>query len=267
MKPRSLVFDLYGDYLRYLGGEAPLRVVVDLLAEFGIPEATARVMMTRLKKEGWLDTRRDGRSTVYALNDRSWQLLDEGRRRIFHREPGAWDRQWRMAIYRVPESDRSARERVRKSLRWLGFGMLAPATWISPHDRLGEVARALQQETSVRLDLLTARSHGAAADLDMARRCWDLEDQHKNLLKKRESYRALLARYRAAPPVGAGALRERTELVHDYRLTLFDDPDLPPELAPQDWVGREVHDLFTEAHDLLRAEAEAHCRLVADTAR
>lgn len=263
MKARSLVFDLYGDYLRYLGGEAPLGVVVDLLAEFGIPESTARVVMTRLRREGWLDTRRNGRNTVYALNERSWQLLNEGRRRIFQRERRDWDHQWRLVIYQVPESDRPARERVRKHLRWLGFGMLAPSTWISPHDRLDEVGRTLEAETSVRLDLLTARSAGPAADLDMALRCWDLEDLHKVLLKKYEQYRTLLARYRAERPAGATALRERTELIHDYRLTLFDDPDLPAELLPPGWVGRDVHDLFLEAHDLLREEAETHCRRVA----
>ena len=79
MKPRSIVFDLFGDYLRYAGGEVRLRALTELLDCFGIGEATVRVVMARLRKEGWFDTRRDGRETVYALNDRSWQLLDEGR--------------------------------------------------------------------------------------------------------------------------------------------------------------------------------------------
>ena len=38
-----------------------------------------RVVAARLRKEGWLDSRRDGRETVYVLTDTAWRLLDEGR--------------------------------------------------------------------------------------------------------------------------------------------------------------------------------------------
>jgi phenylacetic acid degradation operon negative regulatory protein len=262
-KPRSIVFDLFGDCLRYTGGAARLQTLTELLAAFDVPEATTRVVMARLRKEGWFETEKDGRSTVYRLTDRSWRLLDDGRKRIFERHRAPWDRHWRMVIYDVPESDRAARDRVRKKLRWWGFGSLAPSTWVSPHDRLEEVASALSEEPVARLDLLTCHSAGAAADLDMATRCWDLDGLHAALLRKRDAYRARLARYRAAPPRGKDALVERLELVHDYRMLPFDDPDLPPELVPAGWVGREVHQMFLDAHECLRAEAEAHCALVA----
>ncbi|MEU4227789.1 PaaX family transcriptional regulator C-terminal domain-containing protein [Nonomuraea sp. NPDC026600] len=259
MKPRSIVFDLYGDYLRYAGGAAPLQTLTDLLAAFEVPEATTRVVMSRLRKEGWFETEKLGRSTVYRLTDRSWRLLDEGRKLIFHREREPWDGRWRVVIYHVPETDRAARDRVRKKLRWLGFGPLAPSTWVSPHDRLEEIASALAEEPSVRLDLLTSRSMGAAADIDMASRCWDLKKLHSTLLGKRDAYRAQLARIAATPPYGPQALVQRTSLVHDYRMLPYDDPDLPPELAPAGWVGREVHDLFLDLHKRLGSQAEAFC--------
>jgi phenylacetic acid degradation operon negative regulatory protein len=47
-------------------------------------------------------------------------------------------------------------------------------------------------------------------------------------------------------------------LIHDYRLLPFRDPDLPPELLPEDWAGRRLHEVFLEAHGLLRAEAEGY---------
>lgn len=259
MKPRSIVFDLYGDYVRYDGGAAPLQTLTDLLAAFDVPEATTRVVMARLRKEGWFATEKRGRATVYRLTDQGWHLLDEGRRRIFQREREPWDRQWRVVIYHVPETDRSVRERVRKKLRWLGFGPLAPSTWISPHDRLQEVAEELTQEPSARLDLLVSRSMGVASDIDMANRCWDLKELHLALLAKRDAYRALSARFASVPPRGREALVERIRLVHDYRMLPFDDPDLPLELVPAGWVGREVHDLFLDLHERLAPEARAFC--------
>jgi phenylacetic acid degradation operon negative regulatory protein len=46
-------------------------------------------------------------------------------------------------------------------------------------------------------------------------------------------------------------------LVHDYRRFPFRDPDLPPELLPVGWHGREAHRLFVDVHALLRGPAEA----------
>ena len=92
MKPRSIVFDLFGDYVRYRGGAARMRTLSTLMRSFDIGESTVRVVLSRLRKEGWFDARREGRESVYALNTRSLRLLDEGRSRIFDRVRDEWDR-------------------------------------------------------------------------------------------------------------------------------------------------------------------------------
>ncbi|MBO8191757.1 PaaX family transcriptional regulator [Streptomyces oryzae] len=258
MKPRSLVFDLFGDYLRYRGGEVRLRSLVALMDCFDLPESTVRVVAARMRKEGWLDARREGRETVYALTDASWRLLDEGRERIFARAPGPWDGQWHMVIYSVPEADRALREQLRKKLSWLGFGMLSASVWISPHDRVAHVRESFADQPAVRIDGLHARSEGAAADRDMAARSWDLASLNKEYGELLDRYRPRLADYRAGAVRGRDALVERMRLIHDYRLLPFRDPDLPPELLPEDWVGRRLHEVFLEIHGLLRAEAEGY---------
>jgi phenylacetic acid degradation operon negative regulatory protein len=257
VKARSLVFDLFGDYLRYRGGEARLRSLVSLMACFDVPEATVRVVVARLRKEGWLSSRREGRETVYALTDVAWELLDEGRERIFHRAQGPWDGQWHMVIYSVPESERGVREQLRKKLAWFGFGPLSSSVWLSPHDRGGLVANAFADAPSVRLDTFRSRSVGAAADRDIASRSWDLEGLDQAYVDLLAAYRPRLAGYRSGSLHGAEALVERMRLIHDYRRFPFRDPDLPPELLPENWSGRVAHDLFLEAHGLLRGPAEA----------
>ncbi|NMH98302.1 PaaX family transcriptional regulator [Pseudonocardia sp. K10HN5] len=257
MKARSLVFDLFGDYLRYRGGEVRLRGLVALMDCFGVPEATVRVVVTRLRKEGWLASRRDGRETVYALTEAAWQLLDEGRARIFGRETGPWDGQWHMVLYSVPETDRALREQLRKKLAWLGFGPFSSSVWLSPHNRADQVRAAFADHPAVRLDVLHARSEGADADRDMAARSWDLAALDRDYAELLDRYRPRLAGYRAGTPQGRDALVERMQLMHDYRLFPFRDPDLPPELLPAGWSGRAAHEVFLEAHSLLRAPAEA----------
>jgi phenylacetic acid degradation operon negative regulatory protein len=265
VKPRSLVFDLFGDYLRYRGGEVRLRGLVALMGCFDVPESTVRVVATRMRKEGWLDARREGRETVYCLTEDAWRLLDEGRGRIFGRAPGPWDGSWHMVIYSVPETDRALREQLRKRLSWLGFGPLSASVWISPHDRSAQIGADFSEHSAIRLDLLRARSEGIAADRDMAARSWDLTALNKDYGELLDRYRPRLVDHRAGRLRGREALVERMNLIHDYRLFPFRDPDLPPELLPEGWTGRIAHEVFLEAHGLLRAEAEAHVdRLLAD---
>lgn len=263
MKARSLVFDLFGDYLRYRGGEARLRTLTALMACFEVPEATVRVVVTRLRKEGWLESRRDGRETTYALTDAAWRLLDEGRSRIFDRAAGPWDGQWHMIIYSVPETERALREQLRKKLAWLGFGPLSASVWLSPHDRIAQVTAAFAEESAVRLDAFHARSQGFGSDCDMAERSWDLAALDRDYAALLAEYRPRLARYRAGELQGQDALVERMRLMHDYRFFPFRDPDLPPELLPEGWSGRAAHEVFLEAHGLLRPPADGFVDAVA----
>jgi phenylacetic acid degradation operon negative regulatory protein len=215
-----------------------------------------RVVVTRLRKEGWLDSVRNGRETIYQLTPAAWQLLDEGRVRIFQRAQGPWDGQWHMVIYSVPETDRALRERLRKKLAWLGFGPLSASVWVCAHDRTQAVRQEVADEPHVVLDAFHSRSDGAEADRAIAGRCWDLTALERDYADLLERYRPRLAGYRRGELTGRDALVERMQLIHDYRMFPFRDPDLPPELLPEGWSGRVAHEVFLEAHSLLRAPAE-----------
>jgi phenylacetic acid degradation operon negative regulatory protein len=257
VKARSLVFDLFGDFVRYRGGEIRLRGLIALMACFDVPEPTVRVIVARLRKEGWLQASRDGRESVYALTDAAWKLLDEGRSRIFHRAAGPWDGQWHMVIYSVPETERALRDQLRKKLSWLGFGPVAASVWLSPHDRCSQVRDAFENEPAIRLDVFRSRSAGNESDRDIAARCWDLATLDRDYADFMERYRGRLAGYRSGEVRGENALVERMHLIHDYRKFPFRDPDLPPELVASGWPGRRAHEMFLEAHGLLRGPAEA----------
>jgi phenylacetic acid degradation operon negative regulatory protein len=261
MKPRAIVWDLFGDHLRYVdGGQVPLRALTELLEVFGVGESTSRVVLSRMRREGWFTTHRDGRQISYALTDRGLRTLDEGRARIFDRGRDDWDGTWRMVIYAVPEENRSERDRARRMLTWHGFGPLAAATWISPHPRLDTVASALADLSATRVDLLESRSASRESDRQMAARCWDLDGLGRD-------YVELASAYEHLPPVseltaldGREALRRQVELVASYRTLPFRDPDLPAELLPEGWAGRRAHQLFIAAHDGLHGPADAFIR-------
>jgi phenylacetic acid degradation operon negative regulatory protein len=260
LKPRSIVFDLFGEYIRYDGGEAPMRALVNLLGAFDISADAARVVMSRLRAEGWFETRRVGRESRYALTARAWDMLDEGRPRIFERRREPWSGEWCMVTYSVPEAARQTRDRLRKRMAWLGFGPLAPSTWICPHDKRAEVVKVLEAEPEARFDVFMARSLGLAQDRDMVRRCWDLDGLNQAYGQFLHRTQDRLGRLQKEPPVGAEALVERMQLIHEYRLFPFQDPDLPLELLPAGWFGRQAHDAFLTAVGTLRPAALEYYR-------
>src|SRR6266699_590264 len=200
MKPRAILWDLFGDHLRYIDdGRVPMRALTQLLDVFGIGESTSRVALSRMRREGWFTTCRDGRQTSYALTARSIKMLDEGRARIFDRGRDDWD----------------------------GFGPLAAATWISPHPRLDTVRGAIADLSATRMDLLESQALNRAADREMAFRCWDLDGLGRDYVELISAYQQLPAAPELAALRGPEALRRQVELVASYRALPFRDPDLP----------------------------------------
>ena len=206
MKPRAIVWDLFGDHLRYIDdGHVPMRALNQLLDVFGVGESTTRVVLSRMRREGWFTTYREGRQTSYALTGRSIRMLDEGRTRIFDRGRDDWDGIWRTVIYAVPEESRGERDRVRRTLAWHGFGPLAAATWISPHPRLETVRDALAGLSATRMDLLESRALSRAADREMAFRCWDLDGLGRDYVELISGYEQLPEASELAAPAGPGS--------------------------------------------------------------
>jgi phenylacetic acid degradation operon negative regulatory protein len=266
MNHRSLVFDLFGGYVRYDGGGIALQDLAAVAEPFGVSADALRVVMSRLRREGWFDVSRSGGRARYGATDRTWTLLDEGYQRIFAGADEPWAGEWHVVIYEVSESERAAREQLRRELTWLGFGPLAASTWLSPHDRLDAVLEWAADQASVRIVTLIARSRGIAHDREYAARCWDLEAIQLDYLRFIQRYGAPeeSAAWRAA--TGADALVRRVRLAHDYRLFLFRDPGLPAHLLPPDWPAQRARTLFTDAYAHLEAEAVSAYRTLTGTA-
>jgi phenylacetic acid degradation operon negative regulatory protein len=261
-KPRSLIMDLYGDYLRYSDGEARLGPLTQLLGAFDIEPASARMTLSRLKKQGWFETRREGRETVYTLTGEMMQVLVEGRERIFNRSDAPWDGRWTMAIYQVPESSRSARESLRKSLAWLGFGQLTSSVWLAAGDLMKEARILGKKHPEAIVDVMWSGTGSTPADQELAQRCWDLEQLASDYRIFVQKYESLDRCVDGVAPDGLQAMILRTQLIGDARRFTFRDPRLPLELQPQGWPGREAYELFRRLHARLEPQANAYVESV-----
>ncbi len=254
MHARSALFDLYGDHLRARGDRAPVASVVRLLAPLGIAAPAVRTAISRMVRQGWLEPVRLASGRGYAPTERARHRLDDAGARIYRTRDSTWDGAWDLLVL-DPSAQRSARERVRSGLSFLGYARLSDSTWISPFASPEvEALLATDQAGVTRL-----RAHDDRPS-ELARRAWDLETLAASYARWRCMAESLLA----DPDSQLSSIEQASEeerafavrsvLVHEWRKFLFTDPGLPPELLPADWVGHQAAALFArEAARLLPA--------------
>jgi len=264
IRPQSMMFTLYGDYVVHRGGEVWVGTLIQIGAQFGLSEQAVRSSLSRMSRGGWLRVRRLGNRGYYSLTPRGKRLIEEGTRRIFVRRTGRWDGRWRVLAYSIPERRREVRDGLRKQLQWMGFGQLSNGSWLSPHPMESEV-EALVEGLGVRdcVELFTAEHVGFGDDRALARRCWDLDALHQRYAAFLADYEPRLAAHRARLVRGESVpdsqcFVERFLLIHEYRRFFFLDPELPEELLPDGWLGGRAAEVFQTYHQLLAERANAY---------
>jgi phenylacetic acid degradation operon negative regulatory protein len=248
-----MLFTLWGDYVVHRGGEISVGSLIRIAAEFGLSELALRSVLSRMGRKGWLESTRQGNRSYYRLSRRGRAVIAEGTSRIFRPRRDAWDRRWHLVSYSVPEVRRELRDQFRKRLSYLGFGSLAAGVWITPHDLRAEVVD-LAEDVGLNgcVDQFRGEYLSPGEGPALAVRVWPLE-------RLAAAYRAFARRWEGVAAEVAGdegvsdarAFVLRFRLIHEYQRFFLEDPDLPPELVPPDWPGREVAALFEALHDRL----------------
>jgi phenylacetic acid degradation operon negative regulatory protein len=256
LRPRSMLFTLYGDYAYPLGRAIGLRSLVAIAERLGIGDAAVRSAVARLARQDWLEPRKSSGRSSYGLTEAGRQLIDEGTRRIYTPRLGPWDGAWCLLTYSIPEARRAARDRLRRNLAWLGFGALGSGTYVSPRDVAHDARLLVHRHGADRFSrIFSARFAGPGVDADIVRQCWDLAAIGRRYVAFCKHYEPMHARdvrnARARGVPDAIAFTTRFALTHDFRRFPFIDPDLPRELLPEDWPGLRARTLFEKYHGVL----------------
>jgi len=297
-RPPRLLLTLLGDYWWQRTEPLPSAAIVALLAEFGVSDSAARAALSRLTRNGLLVTSRSGRRTFVQLSARAADVLNDGARRIFTfgETPAPWDGMWSLVAFSIPEQYRSARDELRKALRWLGFAPLYDGLWVSPRDHAGDVIGRLNDlgiatATAFRATALplpgrvvagtvagvgtgtaagvgtgagvrTGAAAGAGPVSDIPARAWDL-DGLRAAYQEFVAFAGLLRDETEAGRISSSdALIARTRVMNEWRAFPALDPDLPDELLPPAWPRATARELFIACYDLLGPLATRRVRQI-----
>ncbi len=266
LRPQSMIFTLFGDYIRHRSDRVWIGTLVKILALFDVSEAAVRSTVSRMIRRGWLSNERVDHTSYYLLTPQSREIIAEGVERIFHfPEPtNPWDGSWHLVTYSIPEEHREVRDRFRSELSSLGFGMLTNAVWVSPRDRLApiqQLANSLHIKPYVQI--FQGKLDGLTPCSELVARCWRLDSiniEYAKFIKQYESsFREFQARLRTGAAIESSEyFFRRFMLMHEFRRFPYLDPQLPNELLPRDWRGGQASALFFKYHDLLAEGANAY---------
>jgi phenylacetic acid degradation operon negative regulatory protein len=256
-----LINTVYGAFLRRFDGWISIADLITLMGELDVDGPAVRSAISRLKKRGVLEPERRG-ATGYRLSPTVLPVFDEGDRRIFGSlEPADLADGWAMAVFSVPESERSHRYQLRTRLTWLGFGNIAPGVWLAP-GRLLEDARSML----VRLGLseyvhLFAAEYAAFSDLPgTVSSWWDFPAIQKQYAEFTDIYAPVATRLTTteSEPEPAEAFRRYVPLLTQWRRLPYLDPGLPTELLPTDWNAVAARQVFQQLHGMLLGPSLRH---------
>lgn len=260
MKPRSLMFTLYGDYIHYFGGEIWIGSLIKLMNNFGISESSVRGATLRMVQQGLLTVRKIGNNSYYSLSEIGKRRIEDGVKRVYSTESKKWDGYWRIVTYSIPEEKRNIRNQIRKELIWTGFGLISNSILVSPNSvekQVLEMIRTYDLEDNIIFftssSVLSHDNHG------LMEKGWDfkqIDEEYKQFIEKyTKKYEDLKEDIWKERLTDEESFIERAALVHEYRKFLFKDPGFPNELLPSNWSGTKARDLFWNIHQLISAQA------------
>lgn len=265
----SLIITLFGDSISQHGNSVWLGSIINALEPFGLNSRLIRTAVHRLIQEGWLTAKMVGRRSYYSFTDAGLRRYEKAAQRIYAGGPVNWDGSWTLVICgRLMDE---GRERLRKELSWLGYGVVNANMLFHPgaaseglHETLYDLG---VDEDVVVMDARTAEISSVQALRQLAEDSWPLQELARRYDSFLEKFRPVLrSLQRARSLSGEEAFQVRTLLVHEYRRILLRDSDLPAQLLPADWVGGAALALVSDIYRLVDEPAESYIVEAMETA-
>ena len=175
-------------------------------------------------------------------NKNFFEITHEGLARLnskipLYKEKRPWDKHLYLVIYDIPEEEGRKRRILRDYLRKIGCGMLQASVWLTLYNPKGVLEKLIKEHdlpgSIIVADVGEKGSIGEEDLDDLVSRVYHLEDIN-------ERYKEFIKELKQ-PDLN------KTQAYFLYLSILKDDPQLPFEILPYNWLGDKAHQYFTEA--------------------
>lgn len=264
-KTNSILLSFIGDVVVPHGGSISLGSLVHVGELLGITEQTVRSAANRLAADGWIVGETMGRRSFYTLTPLAKIRFASALRRIFYHAETTWSGEWSILMIDPAGFDSVTMDEVNRDLAWTGFGRAANGVFVRPliDKEFADNDLLINEDACQQSICFTASQVPCSPNESLQpfiKRLWDMDAVEARYKAFVETYDPVLAAVWGASSALDGdlALALRTFLKHDYRRIRLVDPQLPPELQPENWVGNRALYIAHEIYDFLLAPSEEH---------
>lgn len=254
-KTQSLIFTIYDDYIRHYNNRIWVGSLIRILEEFTHNPQSVRMCLSRMTKQGWLSSNKEGKKSFYSLTEAGENRLNTAAKSIFNMRKEKWDGHWLMVVLQNRFDDTKHKQAFMRELEWHGFGQLSANVYVTPNPLHGIMdGLVIKYDLQGRIDIFSSKYTGGG-EADLIRRCWNIDEINNKYDRFFEKYsrdyvldKQLIAEDRLSP---SECFVKRVMLTHEYKKFLFIDPGFPDELLPEKWLGHHANQLFTDYYQLL----------------
>lgn len=198
----------------------------------------ARGALAKLVSLGWAVKEKKENEIYYKITDKGEKYFDETLNVL--KEKDRWDHKWRLVIFDIPETNRSVRDKLRRSLSSLGLGILQGSVWISTIDiqkQVDAISKKYNLQNNIKYFEVVSN---AGLNKQIIEKAWNLPEINNNLEKFiKEGERALKNMGK-----GSGDRFKAKSLIFDYALIMKKDPKLPAEFILQNDLRKSARDTY-----------------------
>ena len=217
----SMVITVFGDLVQHRGGQISTARLGCVLGRVGVEKGALRTALSRLGRDGWVQSERVGRTSLYRLSAQGLARFAPATTRIYGAPRHAPVTSWAIALRPGVTGRQEAR--------------------LSPADEVEDGAECLVV--------------GKLQQISQAYRATLLSDEHRDALEAlADDLRALSKTATLDPLDGAAA---RVLLIHRWRRIVLRFPEMPTELMPADAPLGDPRSSVAQAYRRLSPASEA----------
>lgn len=257
----------------------PVAALVSLLGDLGYDEPGVRSAISRLKSKGTLRSAPVGQVAAYELKESLQATFIEGDERIFAERVPQHYNGWVLALFSVPETQRSLRHQLRKVLSGLGFGTVAAGVWIANGRFLGQAQKRLEEQGLLQyVEFFRGDYFFEGSVRDQVSQWWDLgaiDEMLTEFLTEYGDAEEIWVNEVGSDPATAfrettpeqcrDAFRYYVPMLSQWRRVPYRDPNLPDIYMPEGWKEPQARTTFVQVHRLISPLAARHARHVIRT--
>jgi phenylacetic acid degradation operon negative regulatory protein len=235
----SLIVTIFGDLARREGEGISGAALSRLVGLMGVKPEAMRVALFRLRKDGWIDSIREGRGSLHFLTRMGRRQSAEASPRIYDSQRG-FPVRWHILI--SGSGEQTGRSQLESYLLTGDYLPVGAQVVIGPGP-LPEDPKGLLGVETGHLSVPTWLQDQLCPP-DLMAQYAQLERDFSMLLAKLES---------SAPLSLSETAALRLLVVHSWRRLLFRHPDLPDWFFPAGWPGPRCRQLFSALMERLPA--------------